>query len=494
VGYQSTITARRIGFDPPSMSGVSGFALNAAARCIGFAFTAQAATSLSAFRFYVASGLVGTGGTLTCKLYADVANAPNLGGGALDTLTVGSLSGLAWVNATGGTYSLTRGTRYWAVIFNADGTPASNYCSIGYLSSLLGSEPTVNDQSAYSTNSGSTWSYGGCSARFSFADGNYLGIPVSGTTVLTGTGAVYGTLAAGTRFTLSSNENPIIAGISGIWSVGGSPAGNLLFNLYDSSHALLASTFPVPASTAKIQTSTWTQQLFNPATISGGASTVTLAGGQTYTVAYADSAGNSDSTSAQYRPYYLAFDSDTNSLALIPWSMQLDQYNGTSWTQTAGQLVPFALLPATGNEFASGGSTTIISPPRRLTIVRGFSPSRDRYIPLPAAPVSSQLVPVLRQRTVVRREIAPRPRFVPLPVATPAAQLLPLPRMRVEIRREHFPCRRTCPIPAPAAQPARVIIVRRPRPVVRREQVRYYRPTVVQQKTELVISRPTLVR
>ncbi|HWB13340.1 MAG TPA: choice-of-anchor R domain-containing protein [Pirellulales bacterium] len=355
MAYQSVLSAVRFGFDPPTPA-ISSAALSANNRYAAFAFTAQAATALASLRFYISGALGGTGGTLTCKLYADSGNAPNLGAGALDTLTVGSLTGNAFNNATGGTYSLTRGTRYWIVLNNADASPGTNSCSIAYFGALNNSEPTINDQAATSINGGSSWSYGGGCCRFGFADGNYLGFPASSFGLIAFANGVFGSQVAGTRFTTPANGKMVVAGLSGLWSTFGTPAGNLNLNLYDASHNLLASTYPVPNSTAKVQTNTWTQLLFNPSSISGGGSTITLSPGAAYTVGYADSAGNSDNSTNLFRPYVAALDTDANSLNLIPWGMQLDLYSG-SWSQTQGQFCPFALLLATGSEFAASGGS-----------------------------------------------------------------------------------------------------------------------------------------
>lgn len=70
--------------------------------------------------------------------------------------------------------------------------------------------------------------------------------------------------------------------------------------------------------------------------------------------------------------------------------------------------------------------------------------------------------------------------------------IVPINRVQRYFPRTPAPKSRIIPLPAAAA--AATIIIRRPPPVVRREIVRQYRPVVIPTKTELIVTRPTLVR
>lgn len=339
--------------------------LNAAANRMAFAFVPQANTSLSACRFYNGTKS-GTGGTITCQLFGDSGGIPNITGGALDTLTVGTISGNSFVNCTGGTTALTAGTQYWVVIANTDASPATNSIQIWY--GNTGTTPTwYGCDTATSSNSGTSWLSNryGAGMRFDFADGTYWGTPLngnfSGTGITGGIGAVNSTNEMGVQFTTPANVKLNTAGAAMYWQPIGTPTGGVLFKLYDASHALLAQTYSLSNAESKAVSAVVKSRLWVPSTDSVGANGIyTLQPSTTYTITMAETT-NSDTSSNIYRPYGYAWDTDANSTPLIPWSMQLDYFNGTTWTQFANKFLPFALLLATGDEFTStggGGGTT----------------------------------------------------------------------------------------------------------------------------------------
>jgi uncharacterized protein DUF3168 len=350
----------------PVAGGSLTIALNAATNLVGFSFVAQANTFLKATRFR-ASNVAGTGGTITCQVFADVGGAP--GGPALDTLTVGPLLVNTWVAAAAGTFVLTRGNRYWVVYANIDAAPGTNFTTV-----LFGAGTTMPlqtaDDCASSTDSGGTWvnraySWG---ARFDFGDGTYLGAPTNGAANLAlPTNAVYSANEAGTVFTTPPNGEMVIAGVAGLGGgVSGTPTGNLFYKLYDANRNLLAATFPISNGEARASSTNWKHRLFDPSTVAGGAATITLIPSTTYTVTLAESA-NADSSVNSFHTFGATWDSDPNSLGLIPWSMQGAFFNGGVWSQVPGLVMAFGLILQTGGEFAAQPNATPPMPTLTIT-------------------------------------------------------------------------------------------------------------------------------
>ena len=337
---------------------------------IGFAFTAQTATSLSATRIYQGGSLGGTGGVPVCTLQSDNKGAPS--GTVLDTLTVGTLASASWILATGGTFPLTAGTKYWVVWTNSDAAPATNFLKVTFCNNLVANAMT-GDDAATTVNSGTSWTQknAGGGARFDFADATYLGFPVSAMPALTGTQGVYSANEAGIQFTTPANGKMVIRGLGMFITRSGIPTGNPFFKLYDSSHTLLGSTYPIANGDAFTNTTQWYHRNFDPSTISGSSPTIALSPSTQYTVTLAETT-QSDAVANQFRMYAYTFDPDANSLAMIPWGMQADILNGGTWTQTPGTVPLFALLLQSGGEFASSGGGSGGTPILQSAIIQGL--------------------------------------------------------------------------------------------------------------------------
>lgn len=154
-------------------------------------------------------------------------------------------------------------------------------------------------------------------------------------------------------------------------------------------------------------------------------------------------------------------------------------------------------LGAFQHQDAGGGGTTInlINPPRRITIVRGFSPRRDRYVPIAAAASPPQVVPVNRLRPYLARPTTRPTRFVPIVSTVTQQQPMPLPRTRIVTRRETVRQTRPTVAVAAAASPT-VITVQRRRQYAAPQHRPLRRPVIVTQQSgqQIVINRPILVR
>lgn len=329
--------------------------LSAAGNEIGFSFVAQANTSLSAVRYFITGALTGTGGIVLCQLQSDSNGAPS--GTVLDTLTPDAISGNSWHAATGGTFSLTRGTKYFVVFSDTDTSPTTNFFKLAYINNA-GANVAAGDDAEITTTSGVSWTQKNCGGgiRFDFADGTFLGSPISVAGTINNTATeTYSSNEVGIKFTTPANGKMVVRGLAMYETKVGTPTGNIFFKLYDASHTLLGSTFAVSNGDAITNTSQWYHRNFDPTTISGGADTITLSPSTTYTVTLAETT-QSDTSSNCFRVFAYTWDTDASSLAMLPWSQVMDSFNAGSWSTTTNLVVGAALLLQSGGEFASTGS------------------------------------------------------------------------------------------------------------------------------------------
>lgn len=352
-------TSLLYGFLPLVPGSAATLALNATTNYAAFSFIAQSSAALSACRFRC-TAKSGTGGTINIKVWADLNGSPDTAT-VIDTLTVGTLTANTWVNCTGGTVGLTQGTKYWVGVYNTDGTPASNNITVSYMAASTA--PSTGDATATSTNTGSTWTVraGSGGMRFDFAGGFYYGMPVQTSSTSSGTTQVYSTRELGIQFTTPASVSWNVAGIiGGLSTVTGTPTGNPYFRLRDSSHTLIADTDQIANGEARNQTNVFFKRMFT-----SGYGNQILRPSTTYTITLAEST-QSDTSSNAFPMRQYVWDSDSNSIALIPWSMQQDFYDGSTWTQTSGTILPMGLIVVSGGEF----NTQFIAPPP-LVVGRG---------------------------------------------------------------------------------------------------------------------------
>jgi hypothetical protein len=453
-----TAFAQSVGFIPAGTPATTTQSLNAASNFIAYAFVAQANTSLSATRAFQSGALGGTGGVPACTLQSDGSGAPS--GTVIDTLAVGALAGSSWIVATGGTAALTKGAKYWVVWSNTDAAPATNFLKLTCLNN--GANSTVTgDDAATSVNSGSAWTQKNCGggARFDFADGTYLGSPISSALPLIGTQGTYAANEAGVRFTTPAGGSLIVRGLGMFLTKSGTPTGNPFFKIYDAAHTLLGSTFQVSNADAITNLIQWYHRNFDPTTVAGGAATITLAPSTTYTITTAEST-QSDTSTNEFRIYGYTWDPDANSLALAPWGAQADMFNGGAWSQTPGLISPFALLLQSGGEFAAAGSPLCISR-RQLVTMRGAAFRRRGVLPIAGATPAQAIIPLTRFRPSRPRPPSERRRTVFLTgPATTTQVLVPITRRRLVGSRPQQVARRRQPVITSAGAVQQVLVHR----------------------------------
>jgi hypothetical protein len=195
----------------------------------------------------------------------------------------------------------------------------------------------------------------------------------------------------GIRFTTPANAKMIVAGICGFLPTAtGTPTVGIFWNLLDASHSLIASTDTIPAGVIKNQANGWYSGNF-----SSGYGNQTLQPSTTYSITLT-SPVSADTSSNAYPQRQYQWDSDLNSTPLIPYGIQQDFFDGTSWTQTANIILPIGLLLVTGGEFAATGGGIVVvqrktfsfpSRPniaRRAVIVSGGA-GATVFVPMPAS-------------------------------------------------------------------------------------------------------------
>jgi hypothetical protein len=323
---------------------------------LGYAFVPADSKTLTRVRIYNGSGMVGspTGANTFCDIYSDSGGAPNasLTGGAGATLAANPAAS-SWIEWTGLSVAVTAGTMSWVVIKSLD---ASNYIAPVYGNGQTGIVQSMGASASWgwvkkhSTNSGGAWGNTVSDPvgwRIGYSDGSFNGMPVSA--IFNDTFAVYGSNEVGVQFTAPAGAGCNVRGIVFNATFTGAAAGRgaLAYRLYDGNGNLLGTTSGIPAG--NIASAAYVPAYFT--------SPVVLNPGATYRATMTQ-AGSGDSAH-----YYLAanaytWDSDSNSLGLLPMdgTYQYVTFNGTSFSAGASTpVLPFSLLLDTTGEFNPTG-------------------------------------------------------------------------------------------------------------------------------------------
>jgi hypothetical protein len=283
---------------------------------------------------------------------------------ALETINCATTPATGWMNFNfSGTTTLTPGAEYFAVFENSNATPASNYVAWSNCTQDTANIRAVTSSNApawilqTTTNSGGAWASatnGISGIRVSYADGTYDGMPVQTYTSSPGN-LIYSTRECGIQFQLpwTSSLTLNVKGMSlYLQAKIGSPTNTVFGKLYTGT---LSGTTPL-AST-----------LSSPFAISGTvmlefANVVAVPGNSLVTLTLAENT-NSDSSSNAYRCGGAVWDTDANSLPLLPFGNATKEvyYNGSSWALgSPGTIQPFSLnLDSVGGEFTVAGGLVL---------------------------------------------------------------------------------------------------------------------------------------
>jgi hypothetical protein len=361
------VTGQSVGLVASSSSPANtNLDLNAANRWLAFGFVPDQSKTLTKVRVFL-SGVTGTlaATDFFCDIFSDNAGVPNA------TLTSGAGATIA-VTASGWyeftlSVALTAGVQYWAVLKNVNGTPASNFPTVFYTVNATSRPRAGSDSTKYGwaknhTTDGTTWPNGGGVAagyRIGFSDSSYLGAPIQ-TTGVDATNLIFGANEVGVSFTMPAAGAISVSGLGFVtFTPAGTPTGNLRFKLYTgplSGPTLIDTTYAIPVANAKAIGQGWINAHFSTLR--------TLTPGTVVTVSMSNSAA--DSSANCYRAANYTWDSDANSLALLPFqgtALEVASTNtGASFSTVANKIIPFALLLDSASEFVNngaGGSTPL---------------------------------------------------------------------------------------------------------------------------------------
>lgn len=346
---------------------------------LAFSFVLDQTKTLNKVKLYMVTK-TGTPGTtdLTCDLYSNsTSNIPNASiDGPMSADAVGA-SG-TWVQWSGFTTSCTAGTQYWLVFKNANGTPASNnptYQWTGSPSTLgpIAIQGTVSPSAGsygwnklQTANSGSSWTTpnpGAGGPRLEFSDSTYDGMPfqsivrpASGTTA----NRAFGTQEVGVRFNIPSGVTYNVKGV-GMFLNKTSTPGDLRFRLYQGT-TLLGTTNPIAAAdvSSTLVGDWFTAYFSSPISI--------ISTNNPFRVVMGDATAG-DGNTVGYNPALYTLENDAGSLGLKPMNGTLQKTitadNTASpvvFSDTATDIIPFALLMDTAGELTASGGGLIVNP------------------------------------------------------------------------------------------------------------------------------------
>lgn len=373
-----TVNAPLVGFVPTSPTNGTGTQTNNAANTwVAFSFICRH-PEVNEVACYL-SAITGTmtAAELTCSIQAsNSSGVPN--GSSVETVNCDAVPAVG-INTWTLTGTYTPGTTYWAVFKNLNGTPASNFVSWRFMAN--GTLPVAKTGNTitgpgfhkrHSTDAGTTWTAGNVAAsggiRIKY-DSNgtpfYDGFLVNTQATIGNTGGVYDTRKLGVKFTTPANGQYKVAGATMFHLRTGTPTGNLYYELYEGSTPTLVATSTVAPNASYVAiSSTGYIPLHFETTVSSQLvpTSYTLSANTIYRLVMCVSTGGSTSNYLSSYRYTMESGSATEGINPFSGTVQETYYNGSTWTDTADQFLPFGLLLDSDDPITAsgGGGTTYI--------------------------------------------------------------------------------------------------------------------------------------
>lgn len=332
-------------------------------------FMLSDARTLNTVRIYCSAK---TGTPLAADIHVMLYPSNTTGGGPGATATEDRTLAVdpvcpGWIETTGFSTALTARTQYYIVIKNTHGTPASNYVTIvriqqqtdEYLSGYGGNGSSWGWNWRQTTDSGTTWAGGNSSGdwagiRLGFSDSSYAGLPLF--EMNEDAAEASGTKELGVKFVVPADGPGLrVRAVSMINNWNGTPPTQFRYRLYTGASAtptLLGTTGVIEDENITQNAGNWIPAYFSAAQLIPAGTTVRLVAG----TPSGGSAGNAWTINR------FKGDTDANSLPLYSYANSLTTTaDGTTFTETAGTLVPFALILDTLDPYdiaAAGGGTS----------------------------------------------------------------------------------------------------------------------------------------
>lgn len=276
----------------------------------------------------------------------------------ISLLSSGTLTpAVGWNQVTSLSQSLTKNKTYWILVRNVHATPSTNNWVMNTY--YLGGPSLATGAGTTATSLSNLLAYHAPGIRLAFSDGSYWGCPLQSYDVDTTLG-VYSAREVGEQWTIAYACTAIGMYFQG-YGVTGTPTGNPRLRYYTGSTPTHVETisdlYSGPQGSA---TFGWGGS--NVGTFYGYFSgDVSISAGTVVNVTLGETT-NSDTSSNRLDPAVHLWDSDSNSIALLPHSSKSIYYDGSSWTtNTSKQLLNCGLILKNGSAYTSGGGSTGVS-------------------------------------------------------------------------------------------------------------------------------------
>lgn len=239
--------------------------LNLATLSLALSFVVPADRTLSKVRVRVLSvGGTPTTASARCDIWSDDGSGSPSASLANSTTVAGAPATSTWLEFTGFSLALTKGTQYHIVVTNVDALPATNTFNVGFCGSphpnvWIGDTQGRNGfHKRHSTTSGVTWGTLLSNIqgwRLEMSNGDFYGMPVTNITLASNstTERVYSAREFGVKFTTPANVRMRASGAAMRFYKVGTPTGNFRYKLYKGT-TLVATTLELVAT--RISTNT----------------------------------------------------------------------------------------------------------------------------------------------------------------------------------------------------------------------------------------------
>lgn len=342
--------------DQGTLSVVS-FNIDAANDRVGMRFVSNLAKTLSSVTVYCGA-IAGApiAADAVCEIYAAGADG-NPTGAALASAVAAGAPAVGEIVFSGFSLALTAGSGYWAVFKNVNADPVSNYYRLIYPASgavpsgIAGQASTNGWTINTSTDGGSTWgtaASGSVAMVLVFSDASTTGWLHSAVTTTAVGDGIYATRKQALRLTTPAGCSMNVLGVCfPTVAKTGTPTGFLLATLRASADDSVLGTSLTFGNNTPTGNSQWVAIFGTP---------IVIPASTDLRIAIQESA-QADASANRYN--LRTMDLTTAGRTVVPHSARYSYYDGSSWADDAGRILPVSLIldevPFTATAAAGGG-------------------------------------------------------------------------------------------------------------------------------------------